>query len=225
MSRTKSRYINFQELGERGDSALLVVKLMMACNDLQLANESQSDWERDQPPARKPRQVGARMYFVRLQLSHLFEGLKVIEQVKNDLSLQTLIETMDAESKNSFARLEEYLPGGPKHQRFESLFAQVRGNLTFHYDEHGKEVRQAIKNRSASQQTRITSITRGNSAYFWHFKAADDIVDDIVVRRIFKIPQNSDVPDQVDKVMMEFHQVFLWFVDFSGEFIWRYCEG
>ena len=50
------------------------------------------------------------------------------------------------------------------------------------------------------------------------------VVDSIVVRQIWAIPRDADLRVEADKVADRAHQIFLWFVDFSGEFIWKYCE-
>jgi hypothetical protein len=61
--------LDFQRLQLAGQSAATVVKLMMACNDMQLAG-----WKKQQPRSQKHREVGAKMYFLRLQISHLYEA-------------------------------------------------------------------------------------------------------------------------------------------------------
>jgi hypothetical protein len=57
----------------------------------------------------------------------------------------------------------------------------------------------------------------------WYFKVADDVVDSIVVRQIWAIPRYADMRAEADKVADRAHQIFRWFVDFAGEFIWKYC--
>ncbi|MCX7143738.1 MAG: hypothetical protein NT123_22380 [Proteobacteria bacterium] len=223
MTRTITRTVNFEQLESRGQSAATVIKLMMACNDLQLANESLSEWKKEQSMARKPRQSGAGMYFVRLQIAHLFEGLKVIAEIKNDPALLSLVRQTDAQTQQSFANLEQFLPGGAQRARMEKLMGRIRSNLTFHYEASGRLLERAIADRAARPEARLSSVTRGSTAYLWHFKAADDIVDSVVVRQIWGIPRSADVRLEADKVADELHQVFLWFVDFAGEFIWKYC--
>jgi hypothetical protein len=56
----------------RGQSAETVVKLMMACNDISSADPALSAWREEQPNLKKSRQAGAGMYFVMMQLAHLF---------------------------------------------------------------------------------------------------------------------------------------------------------
>jgi hypothetical protein len=85
MSRTHTKIISYQKLEARGKSAVLIVKLMMACNDLQLTNEALSEWSKEQPRSRQYREKGAQIYFVRLQFAHLHEALKIVDQIRDDL--------------------------------------------------------------------------------------------------------------------------------------------
>jgi hypothetical protein len=208
----------------RGASAITVIKLMMACNDLSLANQALAEWKKEQPLNKKPRQAGAGMYFVRTQLSHLHEGLKVLEDIHNDAFLMSLVKQCDPETQESFHNLEQFLVGGSNRSEIEKIIGRIRHNLTFHYDESGKLIEKAISDRAARSEARISSITRGDHAYLWHFKVADDIVDSIVVRQIWKIPRGTDLRVEADKIADRVHQICLWFLDFSGEFIWRYCK-
>ena len=41
------------------------------------------------------------MYFVRLQLAHLHEGLKVIEEIRNDPVLKALVDRCDSQTQQS----------------------------------------------------------------------------------------------------------------------------
>ena len=223
MPRVQTRYVDFQTLEARGGSAAIILKLMMACNDLQLANQALSEWKQEQPALRKPRQTGAAIYFVRLELSHLFEGLKVIDQIRKDPTLFSLVSQTDVQTQQCFANLQQFVPGGVRRGEIQKLMGRVRSNLTFHYEESGKLIAKAISDRAARPEARVSSVTRGSTAYLWHFKAADDIVDSVVVRQIWGIPLHADVRSEADKIADELHQIFLWFVDFSGEFIWKYC--
>lgn len=198
---------------------------MMACNDLQIANEALSEWKTEQARSRKARQTGACMYFIRIQFSHLFEGLKVVQDIKNDPALLELINQCNMQTRNSFAMLERFLPGGANRDELEGNMGRIRSSLAFHYEERGKLISRAIADRAARPEARFSSVTRGSTAYLWHFRAADDIVDSIVVRQIWKIPKTADLRVEADKMADYLHEIFLYFVDFSGEFIWKFCEN
>jgi hypothetical protein len=105
MTRTHTRLIDYQRLEARGRSSVLVIKLMMACNDMQLENEAAFNWKEKQPRNKQYRQVGARMYFIRLQMAHLHEALKIVEDVRNDDHLMVLLSTCDSQTQTSFRKL------------------------------------------------------------------------------------------------------------------------
>jgi len=221
MPRTLTKYIDFQTLVNRVDSAAIVIQLMMACNDLTLANWAIGEWRKEQRISHKGRQIGAGMYFLRTQLSHLHEGFQVIEEIKRSSYLFAIVRRCDAQTQESFQNLEQFLPGGPKRDDFMKLVGQIRHNLTFHYNQSSKLIERALLDR-AEREVRNSSMTRADTAYLWHFKLADEIIDSIIVHQIWKIPKTSDIRVEVDKVADYVHQIFLCFMDFSTEFIWKY---
>src|ERR1700730_4859846 len=147
MAQTHTRLIDYRKLHARGKSATLVIKLMMACNDLQLANEALSQWKDEQPRNRSNRQRGARMYFLRLQIAHLFEAFKIIDEIRNDTLLSALVWQCDQHTQASFKYLEQFARGGTQRQWFQTIVGRIRGNLTFHYDESGTLIERAIADR------------------------------------------------------------------------------
>ncbi len=46
MATLSIRQVRFEQLQNKGRNAAIVVKLMMACNDLSLANQALDDWKR-----------------------------------------------------------------------------------------------------------------------------------------------------------------------------------
>ena len=48
--------------------------------------------------------------------------------------------------------------------------------------------------------------------------------DDLTIAT-WNIPGSSDLRAEADKIADRVHQIFLFFIDFSGEFIWRYCKS
>lgn len=220
MSKITAKQVSFESLGAKGKSAITVIKLMMLCNDLQLVNEALHQWKKEQPISKKHRQTGASMYFLRAQLSHLHEGMKVIQEIREDERLTALVKECDLQTQCSFIKLEEYLRES-RDNKSGNIIAQIRHNITFHYNENGKQVKKAISERISSN-SRISTITRGSHAYLWHFKVADDVIDSIVCRQIFDIQRTANLREEADKIAEKCHAVFLSFMDFSGEFIWRF---
>lgn len=225
MSRTTTRFVHFRHFQLGGPSAAIVIKLMMACNDMQIANECLAEWKRQQPRHRKHRERGARMYFVRLQISHLFEAFKIVEQIRGDSNLMRRVKQCDLRTQNSFRELESFLASGAKARWLEDMVGKLRHNLVFHYTQNDKLIIRAVGDLANDTVSRHSSITRGSTAYLWYFKLADDVLDRIVVRQIWGVPSDEELCAEVDRIADEIHEAFLCFVDFAGEFIWNYCGG
>lgn len=221
MSKTKTRSIDLQRLSERGAIAPVIIKLMMACNDLQTADQSLAEWRKEQPSNRRDQAARAVTYFVRLLISHLFEGMKIIGEIRGNADLMRSVESSDAQTQASFNALLPYLKGGNQRAWLEKMMGQVRSNLVFHYDESGKLITRALADRASRDAARYSLITRGSTAHLWHFKPGDDVLDSIVVRQIWEIPTAADVHAEIDNVFAEIKHVFVRFMDFSGEFIWN----
>jgi hypothetical protein len=223
MSRIRKQIVDFAQL-KRQNTAPIIIKLMMVCNDLSLVNESLVHWQADQPRMQKHRQRGAVIYFARIELSHLYEGLKVVEEIKNSPELMALLSRCDAKTQASFHDLQRVLPKGTERKKLDKVVRDIRNILTFHYDKRGKHIEKAITERASRTQTQYSSITRGSTAHLWRFEVVDDIVDSIVVRQLWSIPKQSDTRTEADNITDYVYQITLSFLNFAGEFIWKYLS-
>src|SRR3990172_253786 len=112
MAETQTIYVSFRKL--RGSAhASVILGLMMAFNDISLANHSLSEYKREQPRLRRHVQTGARMYFVRLQCGHLNEAMKVVRQIRDEATLRAEVGRCSAEVRVAFDRLTSCLDDGP----------------------------------------------------------------------------------------------------------------
>lgn len=89
MTRTHSRQINFDKLKQRGPSAAIVTRLMMACNDLSDSNRALTDWKASSSQSSLSKGTG--MYFVRIEIAHLYGAMKIISSIENDSALLDLV--------------------------------------------------------------------------------------------------------------------------------------
>ena len=230
MARSSTIRIDFEKLARRGPSAAVVVRLMMACNDMSLADQSLARWMKNPPRHQMTRRAGAELYFIRLMLAHLNEAMTIIGDVYKDSVLLALVEQCDAQTQAAFRELAEYLPHGLRHQNFQKLIGQLRNNVTFHYDHSGKQLMRALGSLSSRDEDRSSTITRANHAHHWHFCVADKVVENVVHHQIWKIPElsatqsESSIRSNARQYIGTCHEIFLLFVDFAGEFIWKYCS-
>jgi len=224
--RTTIKQVDFEDLQQRGPGSNVVVRLMMACNDLTLSNQAFKTTRLvDHPYPDDQTARAAGMYFLRVELGHLHEALKIIKSVKNSPPLLKRIGRLDNRSQASYAVLEKYVSGGKEQERLKNLIGVLRNNVGFHYNESGKLIEWAIKDRSSRKTGRNSSIVRSDEGHGWRFRVADDVVDSIVVRKIWKIPREKNMDEEIGKIGQEVNQVLAAFLDFCGEFIWDYCTN
>ena len=223
MGRSSTRYVNFALLQARLPSSATVVKLMMACNDMALANQALGTWKSEFERTRGSRSWGASLWAIRAQISYMYEGLDIIKHILADEQLMQVVASCDHLTQQSFESLKSYAEPGSKLKELESIAGRIRNSVSFHYDESGKLIKRGID--SLASRGKVSSVTRARAAPDWHFELADRVVDEIVCRQIWNIPEDADQSVEADKVIDRIHKVFLTYMDFAGEFIWRYASA
>ena len=128
-------------------------------------------------------------------------------------------------AQQCLAFLRQYMTGGAKRKKFDDYIVRVRNNLTFHYDQSGKLIAREIGDPASRTESNATSITRGSSMHSWRWGIADDLIDTMVVRQIWRIPRAADLENEVTAIVNELHEIVLNFVDFCADVIWRYVNS
>lgn len=222
MSKTLTMFVDFQRLHSCGNSASLIIRLMMAYNDISLANQCLSKFKEKHSPIRKHIQQGAGMYFVRLQCGHLNEAMKIIQEIRNDQNLSHKVKRCSQAAQDSFNKLVKCLKGGPDYKKFKKYVGKIRHTTVFHYDP--VLVDRALWNRANGAKGNLSSITGGSDLSLCRFELADHIIDSIVCRLIWKIPQGADIRKEADLAADYGSDLCQSFITFSGEFISRYIR-
>lgn len=222
MDRTHTLFVNLQKLRNSCDKCHTIIRLMMACNDIALANHCQSMFREERSPISSHVQKGALMYFVRLQCGHLNEAMKIIEEIKNDQSLFGIIEKCSQNAKDEFTKLMNCLKGGPDYKQFQNFVGQIRQNTVFHYSD--KMVDKALTDRSSRPEAHISKITYGDHISLHRFDLADDIVDSIVCRHIWKIPRSANLRQEADRISDFGSDLCKSLLDCGREFLYRYIK-
>lgn len=162
MARTRTLLVDINKLHSQGDEGGVVLRLMMACNDLTTANQALGKCREDTCEKTDYIRRGAALYFVRLQLSHLYEALKVVKEIQKYPELVSLADECPGGATECFARLLSYANGGANEVDFRNYVELVRHKVTFHYDP--RKVAIALTDRARR---------RGNTAHL--MTIADDI--------------------------------------------------
>jgi len=84
-----------------------MIRLMMAQNDIAVANEGLREWTFTAEKRKITRQNGGRLYYGRMLMSHVIEALKVIKEIQNDPRLSAAVQQCDIKTRQSFAAVSE----------------------------------------------------------------------------------------------------------------------
>jgi hypothetical protein len=170
---------------------VLVTRLMMAANDISLANWSIERFKGDLPRMELHMRAGAIQYFVRLMCGHLNEAIRLIDAIQKERDLLNLIERCSPEIRRAYQGLCDCLPKGKDHDYFGASVARMRNTIAFHYDP--EQVRKALVHVANEPSQPLAKITLGTDFYLFRFNLADVLMDSIVVRQIMRIPVGGDI--------------------------------
>ena len=222
----KIMYINLNKLNFDEEIAATIIRLMMACNDNTLANTCLAIYKDNTTEKNKYINDGACMYFVRQQIGHTHEGLKIIKEISDNPRLKNFVNKCSNDAQQAFQRLCQYILGGKKRHEYEKYFGRIRHNFAFHYHESGDWIKQSLKEKLNIKKQNTAPITLGE-VNKTRYNLADQIVDNIVCRKIFGIPYEINFEKDriaVDKILKFGSDIARDLIGFGGEFIHNYSE-
>ena len=184
MSST-TKNVRLGSIADKGKLGSVLIRLMMVMNDMSLAMDALGWWSNESERTRQHREVGARIYFVRLQLSHLYEGLKIVKEVEKDPELKNAVDASGRFTRKSFAQLVEF-EGSNEHK---NIMGRIRSNLTFHYDP--PTISRALQALTDKYPDARGSLTLGDDPLNWFCEPGDMVGDRAAVREIFKVPETA----------------------------------
>jgi hypothetical protein len=144
-----------------------------------------------------------------------------VEKVALCPVLLNLIDRCDPRTRQCFESLKDYCRGGSNSSRLTELAGKIRHNIVFHYQSETMIGRAIDQLSSRDQQSWVR---RGSEAFLWHFAVGDDVVDDVVVRQLWGIDRQdpAQLAAEADNVVDEIYSIFCIFMDFAGDFIWKF---
>jgi hypothetical protein len=219
--RTHTKFFNFSKLS-RGGGASTVVRVAMVCNDLAIANLSLGHFKNLRSNALSHVRQGGALYFVRMSCGHLREGIKAIQEIRDDVTLSALVTRCDAAAQSAFAELHECLPAGKHYAEFQRYIPSVRNKTAFHYDT--TEIKEALEHRTKHHSNSPCAITIGEDIHSCRFDFADVVIDTIVCRKLWAIPIPADVRAEADRIADWCCTKSIEFLTFGGDFVTRFLR-
>src|SRR5277367_3837182 len=218
---THTTFFNFSKLA-RADGASTVVRVAMVCNDLAIANSSLGHFKNLSANALSHVRQGGALYFVRMSCGHLREGIRAVQEIRDDVALSALVTRCDAPAESAFAQLCECLPAGKHHAEFQRYIPSVRNKTAFHYD--STEIREALEYRTKHHSNSLCAMTIGEDIHSCRFDFADVVIDTIVCRKLWAIPIAADVRTEADRIADWCCIKSIEFLTFGGDFVMRFLQ-
>jgi hypothetical protein len=219
--RTHSKFFSFSKLA-RAAGASAVVRVAMVCNDLAIANSALGHFKTLPSNALSHIRQGGALYFVRMSCGHLREGIRAIEEIRNDAGLFSLVTRCDTAAQAAFAELRGCLPPGKHSAEFQRYIPPVRNKTAFHYD--AAEINHALEHRTKHHSNSLCAITIGEDAHSCRFDFADVVTDTIVCRKLWAIPLEADVRSEADQISDWCCTRSIEFLTFGGDFVTRFLQ-
>jgi hypothetical protein len=108
VGKSTIRFTNLRRLEAAGDMAPIMIRLMVACNDLTLVRRLAA-WHGEQPGSRKRQEIGTKVYLIRLQIAHIFEALDIIESIRVSQGLMDAVRVCDSRTQQCFDKAAAFL--------------------------------------------------------------------------------------------------------------------
>jgi hypothetical protein len=194
----------------------VILRLMMFMNDIGITNSEMVDWEKAEDPKKKYRWRGAVLYFGRMQSAHLFEALSIIREMKEDAELVARVGRCTRQTNASFQIVAAFLDSADC-----KLMAKMRNVAAFHYDK--KLSMRRMKRMAETFPGHCTSYSLGSDTLDWYFELGDLVLDEVVIREVFEIPEDANIKQAALDVLNRLHVIGVAFTDFAGYFIRDCC--
>ncbi len=216
MSST-TRVVHSRKLVVDKKIASVVLRLMMAMNDIGVANDALQEWQKTKDKKKKQRKDGGKLYYGRMQSAHIYEALLIIEEIGKTPSLKAAVGRCDVKTVRSFKTVAAFLVTDDY-----KVLRRIRNNASFHYD--GKLAVRMLNQIVKKYPNDVSTCSLGNETLDWYFELGDKIVDKLLVREIMKVPEEADIRKTVDDQLVRFHAMAKAFSDFAGYFIFSYAK-
>jgi hypothetical protein len=148
------------------EAASVVVRLMMAMNDIAMANEGLGEWTVTQERRKLVRQNGGRPYYGRMLMAHVYEALSIIEDVQKSPKLKALVQACDPVTISSFETVATFLTTTDY-----GMLRRIRNNASFHYN--GKLAVRALQKLNKKFPHHVSTYSLGHDPLDWYFEQHD----------------------------------------------------
>jgi hypothetical protein len=197
----------------------MLIRLMLAVNDVALAADASDQWVEATDRKRAAMRNAARGYFVRVLLSHVYEGLRIVKDISQSPQLRSSVDECDARTSSTFQFLEEIVKSSEM-----DVFDRLRNRATFHYDRQLPLL--SFEEIAKSDPDRRWSCSVGSEPLDWRFELADAVMDRIVIREVFRLrgPRGPERTAKTEGLALRLQDISHRFTEFASDYVRRFCR-
>lgn len=216
MGRSRTRYATASDITRNGELSGVLIRLMLSVNDIARASDANDQWAATSG-GREHLKAGARMYFIRVLMGHVYEGLCIVREICANPALRANVDLCDAQTARDFDALENFIAS--KEFKVFNLF---RNRAAFHYD---RQLPQRHLQEIAAHSPELQwSYSMGSEPLDWRFELADAVMDRIVIREVFGLnePKGEERTRKTEVIATRIDEISRLFTSFAAHFVWRF---
>jgi hypothetical protein len=214
MGRNRTSLMKSTSVSARPELTATLVRLMLSVNDIALAADANDQWAETGDRKRVGMRNAARGYFVRVLLSHVYEGLLIVEEISRSANLRSAVDECDKQTISAFLFLEDVVKS-----REIKVFHALRNRATFHYDRQLPLL--SFEEIAEKQPERQWSCSVGSAPLDWRFELADAVVDRMMIREIFRLrgQRGPERTAKTEELAVRLQDISHRFTEFAFHFV------
>jgi hypothetical protein len=219
MGRSRTRYLKAGAIASQTELSSVLVRLMLSINDISLAADANDAWASTTEQHREFRKGTARMYFIRVLMGHVFEGLSVVREISRSAALRAAVDRCDAQTLAAFRDLEAFIDSAEM-----KVLDKIRNRASFHYDRQLPE--RSLQEIAELSPDKPWSYSMGSEALDWHFELADAVIDRMLIREVFglKQPKGLQRTEKTELIAARLQEISITFTNFAAHFVEHYSR-
>jgi hypothetical protein len=217
--RSRTRSVRTSAITKRPELSDVLIRLMLSVNDIALASDANDEWASETAQRRVYQKAAARMYFIRILMGHVYEGLTIIEHISRVPDLRAAVDRCDAQTIDAYQALDTFIRS-PEMK----ILDRFRNRAAFHYDRQLPE--RHLREIARHSPDAVWSYSMGSEPLDWHFELADAVVDRIVIREVFGLrePRGPERTRKTEAIATRFQDISILFTNFAAHFVWHYSN-
>jgi hypothetical protein len=219
MGRSRTWFVKASTIANQSELSGTLIRLMLSVNDISLASDANDEWAAATEKRRMARKNSARMYFVRILMSHVYEALLIVRDLSQSQALRAAVDKCDTQTVAAFRSLETFIDSSEM-----KALDTLRNRASFHYDRQLPE--RSLREIAHQSPNKSWSYSMGSEALDWYFELGDAVMDRIVIRDVLglKLPKGPERTKKTEEVAGRLQEISITFTNFAAHFVRHYSR-